>query len=271
MAKKRKNPVEELWRRITEDFDFQKRMSDFREHNGIPVGGFTDPYQIYNARTPENISVITAIQTFVRQLIVEYELADYLEELEPPMMLYVALNEVEQLTNFSHLTESFGISVADGADVVRAIERAAEYDRYNDPDPKARELNTQILIKELGLVHSLKKSSVLIIKPHASLQDLQNFHKHHSAWLEITDIREKKDQSLGGSRIRERAKADLHKLVYKAYHEKVIKSDGFRAEAYKGAWPPQYFALALLTSDNIKKILDRERKRRTPKKKKKGE
>jgi hypothetical protein len=271
MAKKRKNPVEELWRRITEDYDFQKRMSDFRERNGIPAGGFADVYDIYNTRTPNDTSVITAIQAFVRTMLVEYELVDYLEELEPPMMLYVALNEVEQLTNPSHLTESFGISVADGADVVKAIERVAEYDKYNEPDPKVRELNTQILIKELGLVHSLKKSSILIIKPHASLQDLQNFHKHHSAWLEITDIRDRKDQNVNGSRIRERAKADLHKLVYKAYHEKVIKSDGFRTEAYKGAWPPQYFALALLTSDNIKKILDRERKRRTPKKKKEGE
>ncbi len=271
MAKKRKNPVKELWRRITEDYDFQKRMSDFRECNGIPVGGFTNPYDIYNAVTPDGTSVITAIQTFIRDLITKYQLTDYLEELEPPMLLYVALNEVEQLTNFSHLTESFGISVADGADIVKAIERVVEYRNDNALDPKMRELEAQILLKELGLVQSLKKSSVLIIKPHASLQDLQHFHQHHSAWLEIKDIRNRKDQSLSGARIRERAKADLHKLVHKAYRDGIVKTDGFRTDAYKGAWPPPYFELGFLSSDNIRKILGRERKRRIPKKKSTGE
>ncbi len=271
MAKKRKNPVEELWRRITEDYDFPKRMADFRERNGIPAKGFASVMDVYNARNSDGTSVLMALQAFNHEVISEYGFGDYLEELEPPMTLYVALNEVEHFTNFPHLTESFGITVADGAEIIQAIDELRQYEQecfY----PGKLGIDAHFDIKKRAIIHSLEKSAVLIIKPHASLQDLQNIHKHFTAWQKILEIRDKKDQNIFGTRVRQRSKANLHKLVHEAYRDGVIKSDGYRTEAYKGAWPPPYFDLAFLNTENIKKILGRERKRRLAKKKKsKGE
>lgn len=259
--------MEELWRRVTQDFDFANKLADFRKTHGIPPNGYDQFFDVLNGKDKDGLSIIIAMEDFIFQTLLEYGLGEYIDELSPPLLLYVALNEIEQLTNHSHLVEFFGIRIVDGTDIIKAVETVNANE--HEVDKKLKELHERTITREQLIVKALKSSTVLIIKPHASLEDLKNLHRNHPVWQEIMDMRERKSQNPFGEMIRTRSQANLHKLIYQAREDGVIKSDGYIADKYKDGVPDKYKDISLLTTHNIEKILDRERHRR--KRKTKGE
>jgi hypothetical protein len=268
MAKKRKTPVVELWRRLQEDYDFLERMVVFRRENGIPPNGFLTPMDVSSARTPDGGRIISATNAFIKDLLKEYGLDDYYDELAPPLLLYITLNEVEGLRSPTHLVEPFGLSVFDGEDAVKMIKRVVEMD-YDEREGYYS--SPRIAYQhDIAFVEQLKKSVVIVVRPTASLADLQNLHTHTASWKEVQWIREKKHQPIDGVVIRERTKAGLYKLVYQAFLDGFITSDGRKPKnASSQELPQKYEELYGMDPYTLSKIIDEERKRRGGKRERK--